>query len=139
MALQLPNLARVWNPLWLLLAVPLAAVGGGLGVFLLMRGHTEERKQVAQNDKEPGNPYMGLIPSGKVNEPPVQAPAKVQQWEYKVVALGPHLNLPTDSAKVADALTDQINKLAQDGWEYHSILNHSIPVGPDPCPPRWTI
>jgi hypothetical protein len=125
MALQLTNLARGWNPLWLLLAVPIAAVCGGLGVYLFTPGHTEERKQVAKNDKEPGNTYMGLIPSGKVNEPQVQAPAKVQQWEYKAVI--PPSGSGQTNQQIADAITDQFNKLAQDGWEYHSPLSHSAP------------
>jgi hypothetical protein len=53
---------------------------------------------------------------------------KVQQWEYKVVALAP-LDLRVlqpgkayDQVKQADIYTDHFNKLGLDGWEYHTTL-----------------
>jgi hypothetical protein len=111
-ALAQPVPARRWHPLWFLLAVPLLLlpVCGGLPVYLLTRGHTEERKEIAKNDRGQAQP----------------APPKVQQWEYKVVALDP-LRIPgtlpnISSVEQADAFSDHFNKLGQDGWEYHDML-----------------
>jgi|GEM_PF-5076179 len=135
MVRPLTNPARRWNPLWLLLAVPLAAVCGGLGVYLVVPGHTDPSKAAPKNNKETAKPDLGLFATVTAAEPPErqkneQDSAKVQQWEYKVVALDPIAlaAAPANTGngiypKTAVALTDEFNKLAQDGWQYHSTVN----------------
>ena len=122
-ALAQPAPARGWNPLWLLLAVPLLLLLGGLVGHLLTRGHSDEHKPVAKNhsDQPPPGRDAGDGSLTKLLPPPVK---ETQKWEYKVVALQP-LGVKFQSAEFARqaaAVTDLFNKLAQDGWEYNSPL-----------------
>jgi hypothetical protein len=120
----------------LALALPLA---GGTVVYIIMRGHSGEPKGGFQRDvalptvpvsKPALDPPQG-DPKNEVvqvhfKESNGQGPANPPQWEYKVMAMQPldvrRLGSSVDYDKQADIYTESFNKLAKDGWEFHSFV-----------------
>lgn len=143
MPLQLTSPARGWNPLWLLLGVPLLLLSGGLFgglmVYVFTHGHTQERNQVTRAQAD-GPPQDHKMEQPQADGPPEHqqlepAPAKVQQWEYKIVAME-LLRIDNTGqgyfAKQADGLTDLFNKLSQDGWQFQSMIQSGPQVSAVP-------
>jgi DNA-binding beta-propeller fold protein YncE len=107
-----PKPAPRWNPLWLLLALPLlllCLLPCGFAAYLAVapHGHTDEPKQVAKNDdgpppaaiaKSPANEWHGRSRS----EPEKLEPKKVDEPEPKKEKEkpGPSLVLPATEEKV---------------------------------------
>ncbi len=82
------------------------------------------REPVSEQPKQPKAP-RAIDPQKPVPAPAklpvqaVQAPATPpgQRWEYLVTAL----------SQTPNEATDQLNKLANDGWEYLGLINTSTP------------
>jgi hypothetical protein len=76
--------------------------------------------------------FAGAILVKRQPEAQGQEKPKKQQWEYKVVACslyGDKGLLPDKDA--TQALTEQYNSLAADGWEYVGpVVEKTFPAGP---------
>jgi hypothetical protein len=56
---------------------------------------------------------LSLSLGGRSGAEPKADPAKAQQWEYKAVEMSP----------TAQLVTEQLNRLAEEGWEYAGPVN----------------
>jgi hypothetical protein len=66
-----------------------------------------------------------LMVSRPQQQAAAQAPAKSQQWEYKVVDFRRSIQ-GKDFGAMTSRLTDEFDKLGKDGWEYVGDGPHAM-------------